>query len=411
MFCIIKIINDPSIKETNIINYNNILINIINLENYEIRNVLKIIKIYGCKKYNITISDEINNIIGFIIVSFINDILYSYKDKPEIIFTKSVYNDLYNEYNNHKDIIINPSKTPKTYLEWIKSRIPRTYDCIQLDKKYYPLTESVGQGSRFPENEKSYMIHIKPKNINPNYKTIYLVGKGITYDSGGMNLKPRNLNHMKTDMTGSAIVISVLNLLKTKSYNINIIIPIAENMISNIATKPGEVYTAFDRTTIEINNTDAEGRLCLADAMIYINHILKPSEDSIIIDIATLTGGTLYISDTLSAIVMSNNKGRDYYEKLYKIGELTSEYVDYLNIRNENINDYKSSVAIINNSPEHSRSGTIDGGAFIKYFTNDNIPWLHIDVASVVYNDVSEKPLSYGVLLLYYFIMYYMEKK
>ena len=410
MFCSVKIIDDLSIKQSKLINYNRILINICNLQNYQILEALKIIKMYGCKKYNIAISDEINNIIGSTIVSFISDILYEYNKKPEIIFNKEYYNNLYNEYNNHKDIIINPSKTPKTYLEWIKTRIPNNYDCIELDKKYYPLTISVGQGSRFPENEKSYMIHIKPKNVNPNFKTIYFIGKGITYDSGGMNLKPRKMNHMKTDMAGSAILITVLNLLKTTNYNINIVIPIAENMISNTATKPGEIYTAFDGTTIEINNTDAEGRLCIVDAIIYINKILKPSTNSIIIDIATLTGGTIYISDHLSAIVMSNNKGKYYYEKLFKIGEITAQYVDYLNIRNENISDYNSSVAMINNSPEHSRSGTVDGGAFIKYFVDNNIPWLHIDVANVVFNDFSEKPLSYGVLLLYYFIMYYMEK-
>ncbi len=410
MVCTVNIINDLNKTYVkNIIN-NIININIYNLENYEILNALKIITMYDCGTFNINISNEINNIIGSIIVSFINDILYSYIDNPIITFNDNYYMNLYNELNIYKNIIIDSSKTPKKYLEWIKSRIPNTYSLTVLDKKYHPLTTSVGQGSKFPDNEKSYMVHIKPNYINPKYNNIYLVGKGITYDSGGMNIKYKGMNNMKFDMTGSAMLVTVLNLLINKNYNIHIIIPIAENMISNTATKPGEVYTTYDNKTIEINNTDAEGRLCLADALIYINKILTPPVNkSLILDIATLTGATLYINDNLSSIVMSNKLGSKYYNKLFKIGEITSNYVDYLNIRKENMIDYNSSIAMINNDPESSYSGTIDGGAFLKFFINDKIPWLHIDIANVVYNESSGKPLSYGILLLYYFIIYYMD--
>jgi leucyl aminopeptidase len=412
MQCNINIVKKEIPKDTSsvIINNNNIELNIYNKTNSIIcRNLNNILKVYTCKTYNFTFSDDIDKLDGSLLISNINDILYSYTNKVNINFNNADYNELYNEYNIYKDIISNPQKTPKTYLEYIKSRIPDNYELIELNREYYPLTQSVANGSRFPLEEKSYMVHIKPKTVN-NLSEIYLIGKAITYDSGGMNIKTREMHRMKTDMTGSAILISVLNLLKKSNHNINIIIPIAENMISNTATKPGEIVYTYDKKPIEITNTDAEGRLCMADALIYINQILKPKQGSLILDIATLTGSTICVSDNLSAIVMSNNLGKKYCKKLYKIGEIVHEYVDYLNIRQENMDVYKSSIGFIKNSELNSRSGTVNAGGFLKYFTTDNIPWIHIDIASVVYNNSSELPLSYGILLLYYFIIIFYKK-
>jgi leucyl aminopeptidase len=220
------------------------------------------------------------------------------------------------------------------------------------------------------------------------------------------------MEEMKTDMAGSALLLSVLNLLviNNNDNNIHLLIPITENMIGNTATRPGQVVKTYNSKLVEITDIDAEGRLCMADALIYINQILKPKQGSLILDIATLTGSTICVSDNLSAIVMSNNLGKKYCKKLYKIGEIVHEYVDYLNIRQENMDVYKSSIGFIKNSELNSRSGTVNAGGFLKYFTTDNIPWIHIDIASVVYNNSSELPLSYGILLLYYFIIIFYKK-
>lgn len=239
-------------------------------------------------------------------------------------------------------------------------------------------------------------------------KNIYLVGKAITYDSGGMNIKNTHMEYMKIDMTGSAILLSVLNLLnKTNDdskYNIHLVIPIAENMISNTSIKPGDILTTYDGKKVEIHNTDAEGRLCMADALIYINKELIKNNKSLIIDIATLTGNTVKISDNNSAIVLSNKEGKIYYNKLYEIGEQIGEYVDYITIREENLLKLKSSIADIKNEGNQTLGGTLIAGAFLNNFTREDIPWLHIDVANISYNRNLDQPQSYGIMLLYNFI-------
>lgn len=310
-----------------------------------------------------------------------------------------------NELSIYKNIIMNPNKTPDTYLKYIKSRIPNNYKLKYFNTektKLFPLTRAVGIGSKY----NSYFVHIKPKKINNKNKSLYLIGKAITFDTGGINLKTGDFSDMKIDMTGSALLISVLNLLSfnkiDKNYNIHIIMSIAENMIGNTATKPGTVIKSMNNINIEIINSDAEGRLCLVDGIEYVNKFLIKNTNALILDIATLTGNKDQITSTISSLTTANDKGSIYINKLFSIGETIGEYIDYLKIRPEYLKSLKSQVADIKNISQTVRADCIMAGTFLSYFINNNIPWIHIDLGGIVY--INSIINSYGINLLYEFI-------
>jgi leucyl aminopeptidase len=348
------------------------------------------------------------------VLTHLHDILYSYTT-PIILNLSKNMTIISNELKLYKDVVMDPNKNPDTYLKYILGRIPKGYKTnvfkISKDKKYspgnmFPLTKSVGIGSSY----NTYFVHIMPKLINPKNKNIYLIGKAVTFDGGGLNLKGHgsHIEDMKTDMTGSAIIISVLNLLslnkEDSKYNIHLLAPIVENIISNTATRPGMVITTMNNRTVEIVNTDAEGRLCLADALEYINmKLIDRKKDNIIIDIATLTGNTQYITNGISCIVMGNEISSKYINKMVETGEKVGEYVDTLKLRPEYLDYLISPVAdIMNVAGPDVKCGCIEGGTFLNYFADPTVPWIHMDVASNTFID--RKPTSYGINLLYSFI-------
>jgi leucyl aminopeptidase len=157
---------------------------------------------------------------------------------------------------------------------------------------------------------------------------------------------------------------------------------------------------AYNGKTVEIINTDAEGRLCIVDAINFIQDKLNYQENSIIIDIATLTGNVSQITADKSSLCTSNSLGYKYIPKLIEIGEQIGEYVDYLKMRREYLDILKSEVADIKNC--FNRSECIVAGSFLNFFVNEKIPWIHLDIASCVFSN--EKVLSYGINLLYEFI-------
>jgi leucyl aminopeptidase len=361
------------------------------------------------KKINIFFDKSLEDLIINSIITKLNNFAYSYKSskllkKIKLHNIKSEGNILMNELTLYKNIIMDPNKNPETYLLYIKSRIPKNYKlkCFNINKSNkFPLSKAVGLGSSYD----SYFIHILPKKENNKNKSIYLIGKSITFDSGGLNLKSGDYSEMKIDMTGSALVLSVLNLLADNNYdskyNIHIVFSIVENMISNKATRPGMVITTMSNRTIEIKNTDAEGRLCLVDAIDYINLYLINNKNSIVIDVATLTGNAEQITNNLSSIATSNEKGLDYLNQLIKIGESTGEYLDYLKIRQEYLSLLNSTVADIKNI-SNTTADCIIAATFLSYFTQSEIPWIHIDLGGIVFKH--SKVVSYGVNLLYEFI-------
>jgi leucyl aminopeptidase len=385
-----------------------------NLSNYDlnlqINKINNLVVIYNkIQRINIIFDTKINLKIVNIILTKLSDILYKYYPITRQIKLYQVdkeSNALMNELTVYKNIVMDPNKTPESYLEFIKSNVPPKYN-IEITKLsndgVFPLTYFVGVGS----NYNSYFVHIKPKIIDSTKKDIFLIGKSVTYDAGGLNIKLSKLEEMKIDMCGSAIILSVLKLLCENNYdsknNIHLLIPIVENMISSKSLKPGAVIQTMNNKKVEVVNTDAEGRLCIVDCLDWINKkLVKNPSNTIILDIATLTGNTQHITSGISSIIMSNDIGQKYANKLISIGEEIGEYLDYLKIRREYLDMLNTPVADIKNINMEEKAGCIIGGTFISYFANPNIPWIHIDLGVATF--VNSTVLSYGINLLYEFI-------
>ena len=230
---------------------------------------------------------------------------------------------------------------------------------------------------------------VEPKCIilkyrgNPKSKKYFaLVGKGITFDSGGMNLKPTgSMETMRMDMAGAATVLYTLKTaaeLKLKK-NLYAVMPLTDNMLSNNAFRPGDIFTAYNGKTVEIGNTDAEGRLILADALSYTEEKLKPE---IIVDLATLTGACVVTFGELIAGYLSNDD--TLATLLEKASARTGDKIWRLPLYSEYQEDIKSDIADLNNINPDKKAGTIIGGTFLKNFV-DHTSWAHIDIAGTAW--------------------------
>ena len=364
------------------------------------------LKIYNnINLINITFDKEFKTKLIHKIITKLDDVLYSFYPNSIDIKYNNIDNTskaLIKQLKNYKDIVMETHKTPNTYLKYIKDNLPKGYKIklykLKKDDKLFPLTSAVGRGSEY----NSYFVHIYKKTINKKGKNIVLIGKSVTYDSGGLNLKMREMNLMKTDMTGSAIILNVLNYLvntNNDNNNIHLLIPVVENMIGNSAIRPGMVVRALNGVTVEITNTDAEGRLCMADAINYFQKFIKPRmKVSLLLDIATLTGNVNRIS-SVGGVIMSNERGCKIANKLMDIGETIGEYLDYIKLRDEYEPYLKSSVADINNYNPNCTAGTIMAGIFLDYFVSKDIPYVHIDIGSGTFDNNIVN--SYGIMLLY----------
>ncbi|MBI5265834.1 MAG: leucyl aminopeptidase [candidate division Zixibacteria bacterium] len=207
-------------------------------------------------------------------------------------------------------------------------------------------------------------------------KPIVLVGKGVTFDAGGISLKPaENMHEMKQDMTGSAVVLATIITAARLKLPLNIValMPITENLPSGTATRPGDILHMRNGKTVEVINTDAEGRLILADALDYARGL----DPQAVIDVATLTGAALFILGYAGAPILGNN------DKLVKRAEsaskTTAERVWHMPIWDDHREQMKSSIADLVNSGGRP-AGTIAASAFLENFIGD-WPWLHIDIA------------------------------
>jgi len=231
---------------------------------------------------------------------------------------------------------------------------------------------SVGQGSA---NQPRFVI-LEYNGGRVGSQPVVLVGKGITFDSGGISLKPGlNMEEMKGDMLGSAVVLAVIAAAAKLKAKINLValMPLAENMPSGIATRPGDIVKSRAGHTIEIINTDAEGRLILADALDFADKFNPQA----VIDIATLTGAALYILGYAGApFVGTNTKLND---NLRMASEKSGEKIWELPLWSEFSKLMDSSIADIKNSGGRP-AGTITAASFLKKFIGD-WPWLHIDIA------------------------------
>lgn len=268
-----------------------------------------------------------------------------------------------------------------------------------LDEEYlksegYNGILAVNQGSIRP----SKMIILRYGN-SPN--PIVLIGKGVIFDSGGINIKIGDFSDMKSDKTGAIYVFGVIKALALSGSTGSFIgiIPLVENMPSSKAFHPGDIYTAKNGKTVELSNTDAEGRIILADAILWCNYNIKTP--SIIIDIATLTGQVAYIFGGFGTALMYNPAAKPYANSLIELGEENRQYIWELPSHRVFKDGLVSLVADITNFKNENRASTINAGMFIKEFLNDdNIPWLHLDIAGVAFN---KKPTGVPMKTIYEF--------
>jgi leucyl aminopeptidase len=266
-----------------------------------------------------------------------------------------------------------------------------------IDKGFGALI-SVGMASDYG----TYLAIISYKGNKKNKIDYAFIGKGVTFDTGGISLKAStNMHYMKSDLGGAAAVIGAMQLIADQkpSSNITAVIPIVENVISAKATRPGDVITAYSGKTIEVIDTDAEGRLILADALSYTVSKVKPEK---IIDLATLTGSSVMTFGSQYAAMFTKNK--ETAASLCNLGEMTGDKVWPMPMDDDYAELMQSDIADIKNFHGRPYAGAITAAKFLEYFTENHNDWVHLDIAGVAYVDsdlVKSKIASgFGVRLL-----------
>jgi leucyl aminopeptidase len=262
----------------------------------------------------------------------------------------------------------------------------------QLRKLGYGGIVGVGQGSA----NKPRLLHLSysPKNANKNTPRYAYVGKGITFDTGGLALKPaQGMEAMKSDMSGAAAVSAAIFAIAELNLPIAIDAwaPLAENMVSDTATRPSDIITIYGGKTVEVLNPDAEGRLVLADAMMRAAEVgNKAGRLDGLVDVATLTGAQVVALGTRTSAVMTNNV--EFSEKFLKIAESTGEQFWPMPLPEELRASLDSPVADIANIGDRM-GGMLVAGLFLREFVAAQLPWLHLDIAGPAYNE--GKPHGY----------------
>ncbi|MCF7823838.1 MAG: leucyl aminopeptidase [Candidatus Marinimicrobia bacterium] len=249
------------------------------------------------------------------------------------------------------------------------------YDREDFEKMGFGGLQGVAQGSDIPPK----FIIMEYSGGGKNAKTLGLVGKGLTFDSGGISIKPSaGMDEMKFDMLGGAAVLGIMSIVAEIKPKINIIavIPSTENMNGGEAYKPGDILTAYNGKTIEILNTDAEGRLILADGLAYITENYQLDG---LVDFATLTGAVVVALGHRYSGIMTNDQS--FADQLIKSGIDTQDRVWQMPLDDEYAQDIKSKIADIKNTGAAREAGTIAAGAFLREFVKEGTPWCHIDIA------------------------------
>lgn len=281
--------------------------------------------------------------------------------------------------------------------------------CTVMDKRQI---ESLRMGGLLAVNRGSVdeprfvVLEYKPKSAT-NRQPIALVGKGIMYDTGGLNIKPEDyMQEMKSDMAGAATMASVLFAAADNALPVHLValLPMTDNRPGFNAYAADDILTMYDGTTVEVVNTDAEGRLILADAIAYA---VKNYNPSLIVDAATLTGAAVRAISTFGIVAMQQNAfnpmmlmqlvGKQVYERLVEF-PMWKEYDELI----------KSEIADLRNCGNTPQAGTITAGKFLAHFAQD-VPYIHLDIAGVAYFTKPQHyyrigASGYGIRLLYAFL-------
>jgi leucyl aminopeptidase len=265
----------------------------------------------------------------------------------------------------------------------------------------------VAQGSARPPR----LVVMEWRGAEATRAPLAFVGKGVTFDTGGISIKPAaGMGEMKWDMAGSAVVIGLMRLLAARKARINAIgvVGLVENMPSGTAQRPGDIVTSMSGQTIEVLNTDAEGRLVLADALWFCQDRYKPC---LMIDLATLTGAVVVALGHHRAGLFSNND--ELAERLIEAGKSVDEEVWRLPLAASYDREIDSDAADVKNIASGRAAGSIIGAQFLQRFVND-VPWAHLDIAGVAWSSkdsatVPKGATAFGVQLLDRFVAQYYE--
>ncbi|MEA3362529.1 MAG: leucyl aminopeptidase, partial [Thermodesulfobacteriota bacterium] len=249
-------------------------------------------------------------------------------------------------------------------------------DRRELERQGFGAMLGVAQGSE----REPYLIVLEYQGGIETDQPIALVGKGVTFDSGGISLKPsEKMDEMKMDMGGAAAVLGTMKAAAQMKLPVNLVavVPAVENMPSGTAIRPGDILTSLSGKTIEVLNTDAEGRLILADALTYVGRY----QPRVVIDLATLTGACIIALGNQAAAVLGNHDG--LIRQLLKAGERSGEKIWQLPLWEEYSELIKSDFADVKNTGGRA-AGTITAAAFLQEFA-DKYKWAHLDIAGMAW--------------------------
>lgn len=303
-----------------------------------------------------------------------------------------------------------PNKiTPEYLSKWakesgikygFKTSVFNQSQCIELGLDAFV---AVGKGS---SKEMQFIImEYNPTHISDKTKHVGLVGKGITFDTGGLNIKTAGMVHMKCDMAGGGAVFGTMQLIADLNLDVKVtaIVPCCENAVDNQSFLPSDVINSYAGHSIEIIDTDAEGRLILVDGLSYL---IKNYNPEIIVDIATLTGSSVATFGSECGALFSNNNQLAQY--LQKSGDEVGERLWQLPLWESYKSDIDSEIADVKNYSGKPVAGAISAAKFLEFFTENHQSWAHIDIAGMAFIDdefaKTKHASAFGVHLLTQFM-------
>jgi leucyl aminopeptidase len=300
--------------------------------------------------------------------------------------------------NFTRDLVNEPSNklTPKILAEKAEAMAKEAGLAVEIldEKKIADLKMgallSVAQGG--PEPPRVMVVTYTPASPKPGAPVIGLIGKAVTFDTGGVSIKPADgMEKMKYDMAGGATMLGVMRALAALKPNVKVIcvVPSTENVVGGKAQKPGDIQTAMSGKTIEVLNTDAEGRLILADGVTYIKQLGATH----LVDAATLTGAIVVALANVNVGVFGSDQ--PWTDKLLASAKAVGEKMWQMPMDDEYREFIKGSVADIQNIGSGKGGGSITGAWFIREFAGDS-PWIHLDIAGTAWNDDAKPWLAKG---------------
>lgn len=298
-------------------------------------------------------------------------------------------------------------KSPATLSAWAsRSAAQYGYEANTLDKQQLTTLGlnaflAVNRGSENP----AQLIVTRYTHPEATRKVL-LVGKGVIFDTGGLSIKDsKNMHYMKSDMAGAATVLGTVEACSRLKLKVDVVAvtPITDNSVDAMSTKPGDVVTSFSGKTIEIIDTDAEGRLVLADALTWG---IREYQPDVVIDLATLTGSIIAAIGPLAAGLFSKND--KLVAMLESSGASTGERVWRMPMYDEYHDDMQSDIADIKNLSEKNYAGSITAAKFLEYFTDNHPTWAHLDIAGMAFQPncigKGHSATAYGVRLLLHYL-------